>query len=73
METPSSTLAGHSLYAPLSAIEKQSLRLAEIRGDISTRLRPVNAGMESVMFEAMIDDMSQLQFSAEKRSAQRRS
>lgn len=44
-------------------------RLAEIRADISARLWPVNAGMSSADFNALMDQMSLLQLNFEWRAA----
>ena len=42
-------------------------RLAAIRDDISTRLWRINAGMSSVRFNALIDNMALVQFDGERR------
>ena len=56
------------MYPPLSDIEMHSVRLADIRRDICERIWPVSRNMLHTAFESMMDDMSQLQFSSEKRA-----
>lgn len=43
------------------------LRLATIRADISGRLWSINAGMESKVFNALMDQMALLQYNCEQR------
>lgn len=56
------------MYPPLSDLEMQGVRLADIRRDICERIWPVSRNMQRSAFESMMDDMSQLQFSSEKRA-----
>lgn len=46
---------------------RAQFRFAEIREDISTRLWPINQGMSSSVFNALMDQMALLQFNCEQR------
>ena len=51
-------------------VKRAQVRLAAIREDISTRLRPVNSGMSADMFNDLMDRMALLQYNFELRVAQ---
>lgn len=54
--------------APISdELKRAQLRIAEIREDISSRLRPVNSGMSVDVFNDLMDRMTLLQYNFEQR------
>jgi hypothetical protein len=55
------------MYPELTEIDLLSARLASIRQDISRRLWLVDTGVRTPAYEALIDRMSQLQYSSERR------
>ena len=57
------------MYLSLQERDRQSKRLAEIRKDISNRLRTVSQDMQRCDFDAMIEDMMHLQYRTELRVA----
>ncbi|MDQ2666363.1 MAG: hypothetical protein M3Z05_10170 [Gemmatimonadota bacterium] len=58
---------------PPSPAEQQRLtaRLAEIRAEISARLRPVNREMSTDLFNELMDQMAMVQLNGELRNAGR--
>jgi hypothetical protein len=53
------------MYLPLSDDDKRSVRLADIRIDLSDRLLFVSKHMSSSAYDAMVDDIAVLQYKSE--------
>src|SRR5258708_932118 len=56
------------MSVPTAGGARAQLRLTEIREDISSRLWSVNAGMSSLDFNALMDQMALRQFTFEQRA-----